>query len=50
MAARRDIFFSHRIWFFFQSVIFTADDEGQKKRQLGEVVLKQLKKICIESQ
>ena len=49
-AARRDLFFSHRIWFFFQSVVFTSDDEGTKKRELGGAVLKQLKKLCIESE
>ena len=28
-AAKSDMFFSHRIWFFFQSVIFAGDEEGK---------------------
>lgn len=28
-ASKQDIFFSHRIWFFFQSLIFTQDETGR---------------------
>ena len=28
MASKSNIFFSHRIWFFFMSLIFTKDEAG----------------------
>lgn len=34
-ASKSDMFFSHRIWFFFQSLIFANDDEGKAKRQVA---------------
>ena len=51
-ASRQDIFFSHRTYFFFQSMIFADDDggDGAAKRGLGEKILKELKAICIESE
>ena len=49
-ASRQDMFFSHRIYFFFQAMIFSDDMDGNKKRELGEVILKQIKRICIESE
>ena len=49
-AAKSDMFFSHRIWFFFQSVIFASDEEGKAKRAASQQVVTELKAICIECQ
>jgi hypothetical protein len=29
-ASKQDIFFSHRIWFFFQSMLFLNDETGRR--------------------
>ena len=50
MASQSSIFFSHRIWFFFQSLQFTNDAIGIKHKDRAQLILTQLKKICIESQ
>lgn len=49
-AAKSDMFFSHRIWFFFQSLIFASDEEGKVKRKASQQIVTQLKSICIECQ
>jgi len=57
MASTYSFFFSHRIWFFFQSTIYIDDVEGNRLHQLyalftysrSQVVLKGLKDACIES-
>lgn len=50
MASKSNIFFSHRIWFFFQSFQFSDDAVGKKHRDSAQLILTQLKKICIESE
>ena len=50
MASKSNIFFSHRIWFFFQSFQFSNDAVGKKHRDSAQQILTQLKKICIESE
>ena len=32
-ASKQDIFFSHRIWFFFHSTIFTNDEKSQEMKK-----------------
>ena len=50
MASKSNIFFSHRVWFFFQSFQFSNDAIGKKHRDSAQLILTQLKKICIESE
>lgn len=39
MASKSNIFFSHRIWFFFQSLMFTNDAVGKKQRNAAQMIL-----------
>ena len=47
LAASTSFFFSHRVWFFFQSTMFQEEDEivYAKSRQ----ILKALKSVCLEN-
>ena len=49
--AKSSIFFSHRIRFFFRSLIFTTTtDEGKRQSRSADDMLKQLERICIETE
>lgn len=48
-AAKSDMFFSHRIWFFFQSLIFSNDEDGKAKKAVAQQIVTQLKQICMEN-
>jgi hypothetical protein len=39
MASKSDFFFSHRIWFFFKSLLFLNDEQGQKKLIICDKIL-----------
>lgn len=46
-SCEQSIFFSHRIWFFCQSLLFASSDEGTKHRKLAAELLKNLQKVVI---
>lgn len=50
ISSKSSIFFSHRVWFFFQSLLYTPDDNGKRHKKLAELMLSNLKRICIDSQ
>lgn len=49
-AAKSDMFFSHRIWFFFQSLLFSDNEAGKTKKEVAQQIVSQLKQICMENQ
>lgn len=43
-------FFSHRIWFFCQSLLFASTEEGSKHRDKTRDLIKHLEQVVIKSQ
>ena len=48
-SCEQSIFFSHRIWFYCQSLLFTDDEEGFKHRKLAAELIKKLQQVVIKS-
>ena len=50
LASTSSFFYSHRIWFFFQAMLFPEDDPTSKEQHTkSRVVLRALKEGCIKS-
>lgn len=49
-SCQNSIFFSHRIWFFCQSLLFASTDEGSKHRDQARDLIKNLEQVVIKSQ
>jgi hypothetical protein len=50
LASTSSFFYSHRIWFFFQAMLFPEDDPTSKEQHTkSRVVLRSLKEGCIKS-
>lgn len=50
LASTSSFFYSHRIWFFFQAMLFPEDDPTSKQQHTkSRVVLRSLKEGCIKS-
>jgi hypothetical protein len=48
MAANSSFFYSHRVWFFFQAMLFPdADPLSPKHQHKSHIVLKGIKDACI---
>ena len=50
MASSSSFFFSHRVWFFFQSLIINFDDVDSKELyKKSRVAMRGIKDACIQS-
>jgi len=49
MAASSSFYFSHRAWFFFQSLIIGQDEESKELYKKSTIALRGLKDACIKS-
>ena len=45
-ASQTSFFFSHRIWFFFQSILFGTDPEAKDQYNKAKTVLRGIKAAC----
>lgn len=48
-AAQTSFFFSHRLWFFFKSIIFGTDIEAKKQIDKANTVLKGIMEASLNS-
>ena len=49
MASTSSFFFSHRIWFFFQSLLIGTDNESKEVYKKQCLALRGIKDACIKS-
>ena len=50
LASTSSFFYSHRIWFFFQAMLFPeSDPTSREQHQKSRLVLRSLKEACIKS-
>lgn len=49
MASSSSFFFSHRVWFFYQSMIIGPDQESKELYKKSTIALRGIKNSCLKS-
>ncbi|CDW87840.1 phosphatidylinositol 4-kinase [Stylonychia lemnae] len=49
MASSSSFFFSHRVWFFFQSMLIGSDNESKEMYKKSSLALRGIKDACLKS-
>jgi len=49
MASSSSFFFSHRVWFFFQSLIIGIDNDSKEVYKKSSLALRGIKDACLKS-